>query len=330
MNEPLLPGDDHDLRLARRIGKLLDDKQLTPDSLAEDSFEETLSELKKAHRSTASYDVDAAVSNKMWAHIAEATRPAGADRPPLTRIFRLRPSLQGFAIAASFLILVAFGWYMLSRPAAPTLVAEAGPAPVSHLFADGSEITLRPHSKLFAVREDAQQVHVLLEGEGYFQVVDNPNRVFEVEAGPALITVLGTTFNIASWDTTTSVFLEEGRIQLTHTARNQEAVLTPGQSGGLSRHGDITIDNQAEARDHLDWLANETVFSSARLSDLIYELEFHFDVTIDIPPDLGSERVSGSIPLTDIQTVLEKVSFLLAVEGRFVQSGENMYRFEPI
>ena len=332
MNEPILPDNDKDLELARRIGAMLASKQFSSEALKGDPFGQALLKFKKeAGEITTPEPVTPEQSDRMWAAIEGAMGPnRTADRPASlgARIFRLSPTFSRIAIAASVLVALVIGWYVIQQQPSQLLVAEAGAASVTHTLNDGSQITLRPHSRLFEMEARSSAHRYRLEGEALFAVTSNPQRTFAVEAGIAEVAVLGTTFSVSTWNDDVTVFLEEGRIALTHIERDEQVILTPGQSGTLTETAPIAVNESADTDEFLDWLNDELTFKNKAAQDIVDELAFHFNTTIELPPSRAPETLSGFVPLTNVETALTMLEQSMG-GGRFTQIGDNAYRFEP-
>ncbi|MBX2819248.1 MAG: FecR domain-containing protein [Rhodothermaceae bacterium] len=328
MNEEMLPENDKDLQLARRIGKLLDAKQLTAESLAQSEFEHVLGEFKQAESATSKTSPSPELSTKMWSAISSATQPhVSSQKGPGAKIITLRPALYRVAIAASFLLAAVIGWLVIQTPSSPALVAQADSEPFVYRLEDGSTVTLRPHSSLFEIEAAQNDVQFSVEGEAYFEVTSNPERIFGVQAGPAHVAVLGTTFNVTHRDSLISVYLEEGRIELTHLITEEQAILSPGQVGILSNRSAIDLSETIDPSEHLDWLDDQIVFKGKKLAKIVQELEFHFAISVVLPEDKKEETYTGDLPLSSVDAALEKLSFIMG-GGRFEQTGPTRYRFE--
>ena len=264
---------------------------------------------------------------RMWQAISAATKPIQYTASPKARIFSLNPIVYRIAIAASLMAAVAISWMLFIKTPAPELLAVANQEVSNYTLADGSTVALRPHSKLYRLTTDGTEDNYLLEGEGFFDVTRNENRTFSVVAGNAQVSVLGTEFNVSSWQTAVTVFLQEGRIELKNQRSGQAVILSPGQTGTVD-FDQVTLHGQpANSAEHLDWLNDEISFFGTPLHEVIKELEFHFAISIEIPQDRAGETISGSIVLEDISFVLDNLSFVMQ-GGSFVQTGEHSYRFE--
>ena len=327
MNEPTLPDHDRDLQMARSIGRQLESGRPLSPLAAADPMMDALLQFRTAY--TASQDTllpEADVSRRLWNAIAEVT----INRRP-ARIVMLRPAVFRFAVAASLLAAVAIGWLLMRPAATPQLLAEAGTVIVRHVLDDGSAVTLRPHSRLVVRHIEKgfsfQAVHYRLEGEAFFDVTHDEGRTFAVEAGPGLVSVLGTEFNVSTWSDEVSVFLREGRVELKNTASGQAVVLSPGQTGAVWADRVAVRDEPAAEATWLDWMNGEIVFRQAPIGDVVEELAFHYDIHIEVPPERAAETITGPIALDSLDEVLVRLDRVMS-GGRFVQTGPSEYRFE--
>lgn len=327
MDELLLPDHDRDLKLARKLG-VQPDRNKAPLDASEKPFVDLLLKFKQSIRPLQDQArPDQATSAALWKVIDAATRPAPRIKKTPARIFHLRPLVYRIAIAASLLVAAAIGWYLTQSLPEPVLVASADQNIQTYSLPDGTEVRLRPHSKLYSVSQTNQQVVYRLEGEAFFDVTSNPDRTFSVEAGDALVSVLGTEFDVSTWGDAVAVYLQEGRVELKHQLSGQTVTLQPGQSGSVAR-GIAEIQAQsANASEYLDWLENRIDFTSSPLSTVVEELEFHFAINIEIPEERAGETLTGPIFLEEVSIVLDQLSFIMG-NGRFVQIDETNYRFE--
>ena len=328
MSDPILPDNDIDVQLAKKLGMLLEDKASVSEA-AGDPLVEMLSQLKISSQSSKQdFYPDSAASTRMWNEIYAATKPEQkSTRGPSAKIFTLNPAVYRIALAACLLAAVAISWMLFLRGPAPVLLAQAGQSIEQVTLQDGSTVSLRPNSKLYSVSAGETEERYQLDGEGFFDVVHNTQRTFSVVSGDAQISVLGTTFNVNAWKEEVTVYLQEGSIELKNQQSGQAVVLSPGQSGTVNKD-QVTLHGQpANPGTHLDWMEDEITFFGTPLYEVIDEIEFHFDVAIEIPQNRINESISGTIVLEDVSYVLSNLSFVME-GGSFVQTGEHSYRFE--
>ena len=330
-DDTMLPDDDRDLVMARRLGAQLE-KRAPLDYAAEDeaaekaSFYRTLLAFKRA-RKDAQPAMPAEASERVWAALEQRIaqdQTVPEPRPALRLIRSLaasRTARTWMAAAASVLLLAVVGWLFWGSAPTPVLVASADADLVTYTTPDGSVVQLRPHSHLYSLDEGRYR----LVGEGFFDVIKNEARTFEVEAAEALIEVLGTRFNVSTWGAQTEVFLAEGRVRFEHAASAQAVVLEPGQRSLLTSDGTLLDPASADSTEFLDWLNGEMSFAGRPLRLVLDELSYHFAVTLDVPETMQQETVTGRLFLQEKEQSLADLADLLG--GRFVQVDDDTYRF---
>lgn len=255
--------------------------------------------------------------------------PGFADRvmeqvaPPRARIFTLRPAV-GWAVAASLLVAVALGVLLWNRASAPVLLASADAEVTTWRADDGSTVLLRPPSTLYRTARDGAHVRYRLEGEGFFAITHDPSRTVAVEAGPAVVTVLGTRFAVRTDTSGTDVYLEQGVVALEGSAAASERVtLAPGQRAAVTADGTVAAPAPAEATAFTDWLS--VSFEQEPLRAVFDLLAQRFGLTLTASPRLLNETLSGSILLAHPQQALADLAIVAG--GEFEQTGPQQYRF---
>jgi len=183
---------------------------------------------------------------------AGVVRPMGAGSRARNRLFRI----GGWQAAAACLAIVAVSVWMVRQyvghGGGPALVAVQNPSgKVQHVrLPDGSEVWLNAASTLryspeFGKGKDAREVW--LEGEGYFDVAEDPAHHFVVNAGSLKTTVLGTRFDVKSFagERLASVAVISGKVRVGDSARVLDVLTAARQVQVDARTGSfktVTID----------------------------------------------------------------------------------------
>lgn len=322
MNDPNHSEDTRDQELARRIGALLEQGvPLSDPTLSEDPLYKALLSTKTRLAGDEAGEAPPFLGQRLWARIERETAPVAPRR--IAHIASLRPALTWSAVAAAILIMVALWLVWRQAGPEPVLVATAGERIEQVSLPDGSTIHLRPHSSLYRLRENTYR----LTGEGFFQVTHDERRRFSVEAGQAVVTVLGTKFNVNSRGAETRVFLEEGRVQLSYEPTGRTTILRPGQEAVASARGIETRTVPASGADATDWVDGVMEFSAKPLRDVVSDLERHYGVAIDVPDGAGAERLSGAVQLDSLEPTLDDLGVVAG--GRFVRTAPNAFRYVP-
>ncbi|MGJ1434130.1 FecR family protein [Sphingobacterium spiritivorum] len=170
-------------------------------------------------------------------------------------------------------------------------------------LSDGSEVTLNAASSLRFPTDmsDGDLRKVELKGEGYFAVAKDKKRPFIVQSNGQEIKVLGTVFNVNTYDLSNNITtLLEGRIQI-----NNQKILTPGQQAHV-KGKDIFI-SQVDAEDFVDWKNNEFVFRDESLQSILNRVSRWYNVDVQYAKE-GSRYItfSGKISrYAEVEKVLE-------------------------
>ena len=150
------------------------------------------------------------------------------------------------------------------------------------LLDDGTEVWLNAGSKLtcdnlFSIKNR----NISLEGEAYFHVTRNEVLPFVVDAGEVSIQVLGTKFNVRSYDNDAyiDVTLSEGKIALRKDSDETVYHLQPAQEAIYDKSaGKISI-KPTDPAEKLSWIDGRFFFNEFTLMEISKRLERTFDVS---------------------------------------------------
>lgn len=185
------------------------------------------------------------IRKRVWKRLRVMSRPARV----INRLwFKV-------GIAASALILVIYGSATLLK--SPSLkkttdqntisqtvlttgtieVKNTSQSPHKVVLEDGSEVTLKPESSLYYPQHFSPKARiVVLSGEAFFNVTKNPSQPFLVYTGELVTRVLGTSFNVKSYNSAKSVEVSvvTGRVSVyEHTKKTAQRrngiILNPNQ-----------------------------------------------------------------------------------------------------
>lgn len=314
-----LPHNDPDLLLAREVGAALRAGFLS-ESIDDPLIRELLAYRRQRRQPVTS---EQARSDELWERIERAT----SDNNAVSAIPLFRSPAMRWAAAAAVLVAALVGFVYFQYMRGPTLVAESGAAITTVQLADGSDVTLRPHSTFYRVSNTDSRSIYQLDGEAYFDVTHDPSRTFEVEAGRGRVRVLGTRFTVSSWGNLTQVFLEEGTVRFSGPSQSKAVVLQPGQSSTLGANQQQPVITDRPAGEFTDWMRDELVFQNRPAREVFSELEQQYGVTITAPDKILDTPLSGSLSLENREAALNYVA--LSLGGIFKQTGAQSYQFIP-
>ena len=171
---------------------------------------------------------------------------------------------------------------------------------LGHLFLfDGTEVWLNSGTKFkYPNKFNQNERNVFMEGEAYFKVAPNKQLPFKVKTGKLEVEVLGTSFNLSAYpsESTQSVFLDEGKVQINDLAGDKIGEVSPGQMA-VKADGNPSIQVQnADSYFYTSWKDGKITFSSEKLSDIAKKMERWYNVEIRFDQEaLKDFNFSGTI-----------------------------------
>ena len=268
-----------------------------------------------------------------WANLTaridteEAANLSPAESPA-TRARRWLDALMpqprwAFASLALLLLFAALHFVAGNREAAwQTAHARFGER-VQLSLPDGSRVELNAGStlrypKIFSPTARRVDLH----GEAFFQV-QRAQTPFEITTPHAQVRVLGTSFNVRTWEQATTVFVQSGSVavQAKNDAMPHEVLLTAGESAQCDTlRAPLRLES---ARDALAWRAGKLVFQQQPLAAVLRELQRRFDVRVQAEPRLLSHTVTASFANEPLTLVLEAIA--AAIDARYESTPEGYW-----
>ncbi|MEI9944262.1 MAG: FecR family protein [Chitinophagaceae bacterium] len=156
------------------------------------------------------------------------------------------------------------------------------------VLSDGTKVWLNASSSLrFPASFPAKERKVEITGEAYFEVAHNTSKPFRVNvAGKGMVEVLGTHFNINSYDDESSskITLLEGLVKV--IKNNTVHFLKPGQQAQVTDK--VMIVNGANIEEVVAWKNGKFLFDKTDVQTTMRQLARWYDVEISY-----DENVNG-------------------------------------
>lgn len=235
-----------------------------------------------------------------------------------------RRFLQSAAAAIFLLILGTFTWMIVDQQQFTHISTTYGEQ-MEYTLPDQSIVKLNSNASI-SFRSNwgnEKKRQVWLKGEAYFQVQKNPqtNQRFEVLTKDLKVEVLGTTFNVNVRDEETTVFLEEGKINLILENREEDLGMIPGEIVAYSRQTKAPEKKKVVEEVPASWRNGTVEFRDSPLKNILQRLSeiYGLEVIYESNTDLDRKyRVSIPIEKLDVAfEVLKEVTQLdLVVEDK--------------
>jgi len=199
-------------------------------------------------------------------------------------------------------------------------------------LSDGTHIWLNSGSQLsYPVVFAEYSREVYLSGEAFFDVQKDPARPFTVVTKDLKVTVLGTRFNVSSFnnDLNTQAVLVSGRITAARNKLFSSAYeLVPGERIVYDRiEGEITRES-VDVELYTSWIDGYLIFRNEPVTGVIKKLERSYNQNIVMEHGFEEITFSGKLDLVeDFDKVLENIAFTSSFT---IQKEKEGYTIKPI
>ena len=187
------------------------------------------------------------------------------------------------------------------------------------MLADGTHIWLNSGSQLSYPTEfmsDSRKVY--LSGEAFFDVKPNPEKPFYVITRDIRIKVLGTSFNVSSYedDNTCQTVLMKGKVSAGKDQLFAKTIdLIPGERMIYNKKNRSISKDQVDIKFYESWISGYLLFDNEPITEIYKKLERYYNKNIEAQEGLEKISFSGKLDLKDkLEDVLENISFASAVK----------------
>lgn len=159
-----------------------------------------------------------------------------------------------------------------------------------------------------------KQREVFLNGEAYFDVAKDSLHPFAVFADELGVRVLGTQFNISSYqeDSNISTVLVEGSVELFDSKKPLEtSLLVPGYMAAWNKFDKNISMNKVDVNLYTGWMDGKMIFRGISFKNMIKKLERSYNVSISSNnEELNNEIFSATfhVDIESIEKVLEYIN----------------------
>jgi ferric-dicitrate binding protein FerR (iron transport regulator) len=204
-------------------------------------------------------------------------------------------------------LLLGISWVYLNRMKDMVRVL-AEDQPVEVNLEDGTRVWLNRNSSFRYSRSfDLEERRVYLSGEAWFDVARDTSMPFVVDAGAALVEVLGTSFNVNAYkkNPMVEITVESGLVALSSKSDQQEQIVMKAGSGGTYNKArkELKLTNSSDPNS-ISWMTRELVFNGSSLREVCELISKVYGVHMEV---LNQELASCPITVTFSDQSLESV-----------------------
>jgi len=222
---------------------------------------------------------------------------------------RRRLYFRMVAAAAILLILGTISWFEIDRQRSTIVSTDYGEQ-LEVTLPDQSVVKLNSNSTISFRKhwsnKKTRQVH--LSGEAYFEVRKNPQvkQKFEVLTKDLKVQVLGTTFNVNAREQMTTVFLEEGKVNLDLENRDDDLGMNPGDIVSYSKQTRVPERKQVVQEIPASWRNGTMEFENSPLQDILQRLKDIYGVEVIFENEAHLDRrYRISVPVERLDMAFE-------------------------
>ncbi len=238
------------------------------------------------------------------------------------------------ALAATFIgiVMLAGTYFYISKVYDVTVYETIAGQKTTIILPDNTIVTLNGSSSL-SYRGDWKEENlrsVTLTGEAYFKVTSNAQKPFVVNTSDISIKVLGTTFNVKSYDDDEAVetTLVEGKVIIEKAiahAEPERIELLPDQKAIFSKNSKQIVLENVKPESEAAWVKGSLIFEDEVFSEILKDLERWYGVKI-IVKDKASLKCRFNATLENES--LEEVLKLFSLSGNVtysIQDGNQVW-----
>ncbi len=227
---------------------------------------------------------------------------------------RVSKFINSFSRIAAILILpllvyTGISLYRNSGKAADTWVEIKAPGWTRAHFSlpDSTSVWLNSNSSIKYRSSFIRNREVTLNGEAFFNVTENSKKPFKVLADEVMVTVLGTKFNIASYENEDDieVVLEEGKLVFSDKSRQQSYVMKPNELIVYNKNSKDYSVETVQTQKYSSWLEGKLVFRNDPLDVIARRLERWYNVKVETRGEFKEDiRLRATFVDENIEEVL--------------------------
>jgi hypothetical protein len=165
------------------------------------------------------------------------------------------------------------------------------------ILSDGTKVWLNAASSLsYPTVFTGNERKVLLKGEAYFEVAKNAKQTFKVITDRQELVVLGTHFNINSYEDEPDIktTLLEGSVKVSSLQTNHTILLKPGEQSALKKSGKLKVD-QVNAENAIAWKSGLFQFQGSSIQEALRQMARWYDITIEFEGEVPDIQLWGEV-----------------------------------
>jgi transmembrane sensor len=189
---------------------------------------------------------------------------------------------------------------------------------------DGTTGWLNSNSSVRYKGDFTSDRQVTLRGEAYFDVYKDTKRPFRVNTNEVQIRVLGTRFNIASYDNekNVEVVLEEGKLVITDKEMTKTCTMNPNDLVTYDKAQKDIVVESVQPQKYLSWTEGKLIFRNDPLDVIARRLERWYNIDVEVIGEIPKDiRLRATFIDEGLEEVLELLKRSLPIDFKIENVG---------
>jgi len=215
-------------------------------------------------------------------------------------------------------VIFTFSLIYLSRMTGMIKVV-AEEAPVEVRLEDGTGVIVNRNSTLrYRKKYDQEERKVYLSGEAWFDVARDSSIPFVIDAGEALVEVLGTSFNVSAYKDypTVEITVESGLVAMSPKENQKDQIVMKAGSGGSydKSQKELKLIPTSDPNS-ISWKTREFIFDTSTLLEVSSQLNKVYGANIVIMnPELADCTITVSFKEQTLDAILKVLEITLDLQ----------------
>ena len=167
---------------------------------------------------------------------------------------------------------------------------------------------------------------VSLNGEAYFDVVKNPNSPFIVDANSVKIKVLGTSFNVISYDhdSISEVIVASGKVEVSASGHILASKLLPTERLILNRSKNHFSKSTVDVQNYISWKTGKLIFFNDNLDEVIRKVSRFYNVDFDVRENVDRKELFRAILEEEsLEEVLRYMKLTMSIDYTILERTQD-------
>lgn len=167
---------------------------------------------------------------------------------------------------------------------------------------------------------------ITLNGEAYFDVVKNPEVPFIIDAKPVKIKVLGTSFNVVSYDndSISEVIVASGKVEVSSAGQLLASKLLPSERLVLNRSKNRFSTSTVDVQNYTSWKTGKLIFLNDNLSEVVRKVSRFYNVDFEVNENVDRKELFRAILEEEsLEEVLRYMKLTMSIDYAILERKQD-------